>query len=176
MANFSDISEGRVYVSTYKKYNEGSLDGDWLDLADYSDKEEFLEACKELHSDEEDPELMFQDYENIPEGLIGESYIDEKIWQFIELIEDRGIDTEALAAYFDLGLNYGKEGAEEIIDDFQERYEGHFETLYDFGYYWYECGVLCDIPEHVINYFDFERYGRDVAFDYSVSDGYYFRN
>ena len=34
-----------------------------MDLADYKDAEEFLEACYELHKDEEDPELMFQDYE-----------------------------------------------------------------------------------------------------------------
>lgn len=60
------LSEARVYVGTYAKYNNGSLFGKWLDLSDYSDKEEFIEACWELHKDEEDPELMFQDYENIP--------------------------------------------------------------------------------------------------------------
>jgi antirestriction protein len=176
MANFANISEGQIYVGTYKKYNEGSLQGAWLQVADYSDKEEFLEACRELHSDEKDPELMFQDFENIPDSLIGESWIDEKVWDFIELIDDHSIDTEALGAYFDLGLDSGKDDADDIISDFEERYEGHFDSLYDFGYHWYECGVLCDIPENVINYFDFERYGRDVAYDYSESDGYYFRN
>ena len=59
--------------STYGKYNNGSLSGAWLDLSDYSDKEEFYEACRELHKDEEDAEYMFQDWENVPEGLIGES-------------------------------------------------------------------------------------------------------
>lgn len=32
-----------------------------IDLTEYSSKEEFYEACKELHSDEEDAEFMFQD-------------------------------------------------------------------------------------------------------------------
>lgn len=50
-----DLKEAKVYVSTYKKYNEGSLNGGWLDLSDYSDKEEFYEACKDLHGDENDP-------------------------------------------------------------------------------------------------------------------------
>ena len=51
----------KVYVGTYAKYNNGNLFGEWLELDDYSDEDEFLEACRELHSDEEDPELMFQD-------------------------------------------------------------------------------------------------------------------
>ena len=67
------LSEASVYVGTYGKYNNGSLFGAWLDLSDYADKEEFYEACRELHKDEEDAEFMFQDYENIPENLISES-------------------------------------------------------------------------------------------------------
>ena len=43
------LSEARVYVGTYGKYNNGSLFGAWLDLSDYSDKEDFYEACRELH-------------------------------------------------------------------------------------------------------------------------------
>ena len=39
------LSEAKVYVGTYAKYNNGSLFGAWLDLSDYSDKEEFYEAC-----------------------------------------------------------------------------------------------------------------------------------
>ena len=69
------LSEASVYVGTYGKYNNGSLFGAWLDLSDYADKEEFYEACRELHKDEEDAEFMFQDYENIPENLISESWI-----------------------------------------------------------------------------------------------------
>lgn len=38
------LSEARVYVGTYNKYNSGSLFGKWLDLSDYSDKDEFMEA------------------------------------------------------------------------------------------------------------------------------------
>ena len=43
------LSEASVYVGTYGKYNNGSLFGAWLDLSDYADKEEFYEACRELH-------------------------------------------------------------------------------------------------------------------------------
>ena len=74
------LSAARVYVGTYGKYNAGSLFGEWLDLSDYSDKEEFYDACRELHKDEEDAEFMFQDWENVPENLIGESWLSENFF------------------------------------------------------------------------------------------------
>jgi len=48
----------RIYVGTYAKYNSGSIKGQWLNLKDYSDKDDFLAACRELHKDESDPEFM----------------------------------------------------------------------------------------------------------------------
>jgi antirestriction protein len=33
-----------VYVGTYRKYNDGSIKGDWLDLEDYDSKADFYEA------------------------------------------------------------------------------------------------------------------------------------
>lgn len=59
-------SNARLYVGTYAKYNADSLGGGWLDLSDYSDRDEFLGACRDLHKDESDPELMFQDFEGFP--------------------------------------------------------------------------------------------------------------
>ena len=59
----------RVYVGTYKKYNEGSIAGGWLDLANYKTYDEFLAACRKLHKGEHDPEFMIQDSEGFPDGL-----------------------------------------------------------------------------------------------------------
>lgn len=82
------LSAARVYVGTYAKYNNGSLFGKWLDLFDYSDKDEFMEACRELHEDEEDPEFMFQDIEDIPEALISESWLSDKFFELWDAIVD----------------------------------------------------------------------------------------
>ncbi|WP_051891267.1 antirestriction protein ArdA [Chryseobacterium sp. JM1] len=82
------IDEARVYVGTYKKYNEGSLYGRWIELSDYTYINEFYNVCKELHRDEDDPEYMFQDYENIPENLISESWINEDIFDIIQSIAE----------------------------------------------------------------------------------------
>ena len=35
------LSEARVYVGTYAKYNNGSLFGKWLDLSDYRTRTSF---------------------------------------------------------------------------------------------------------------------------------------
>ena len=43
-----------IYCGTYKKYNEGSLFGAWLDLRTFDSYEEFIDVCKQLHADEDD--------------------------------------------------------------------------------------------------------------------------
>ena len=107
------MSEARVYVGTYAKYNNGSLSGAWLDLSDYSDKEEFYEACRELHKDEEDAEYMFQDWENVPEGLIGESWISENFFALRDAVED--LDDTEQEAFF-VWCNYKSHDLSEEAD------------------------------------------------------------
>lgn len=79
-----NLMHSKVYVGTYAKYNNGSIKGDWIELNNFSSIEEFYEFCSELHSDETDPEFMFQDWENIPSELISESGISENIFSIIE--------------------------------------------------------------------------------------------
>lgn len=76
----------RIYVGTYAKYNDGNLFGEWLDPEDYSEAEEFYAACRELHKDEADPELMFQDHEDCA-GYVSESHIDSDFWEWLDLDE-----------------------------------------------------------------------------------------
>ena len=75
--------EPSIYVGTYEKYNNGSIAGKWLKLNDYDDLEGFYKACKELHNDESDPELMFQDFEYIPNSMIGESWLSDEFFDFL---------------------------------------------------------------------------------------------
>lgn len=75
----------KLYVGTYAKYNNGDLSGAWLDLDRFANAEEFEAACKRIHRDEHDPELMFQDVDTDPgcdwqEGLYSESSIPRDYW------------------------------------------------------------------------------------------------
>lgn len=61
------METARVYVGTWKKYNEGNLSGAWLDLTKYANYQEFVKACHNIHADESDAEFMIQDAE-LPDG------------------------------------------------------------------------------------------------------------
>lgn len=74
-----------VYVGTYKKYNEGNLNGGWLNLADYETYADFMKACKELHKDERDPEYMIQDSECFPDGLDCMEWLSEQDFNDVKL-------------------------------------------------------------------------------------------
>lgn len=148
------MSDARVYVGTYRKYNEGSIKGAWLDLDDYSDKDEFLEACHELHKDEEDPELMFQDYEGFPSEYYSESSIDPKLWDWLELDDD---DRELLAVYLEHANQDGT--IEEARDNFAGKYDSESDWAENFLD---DTGALNEVPENLRSYIDFESYARDA--------------
>ena len=83
-----NLMKSSVYVGTYGKYNSGSIAGKWLKLSKYESKNDFLQTCSRLHKDESDPEFMFQDYENIPESMISESFISDEIWKVLAILKN----------------------------------------------------------------------------------------
>ncbi len=150
----------RVYVGTYAKYNGGSITGEWLDLADYSVYYGFLEACNELHKDEEDPEVMFQDYEGFPDRFYNESSIDEELWKWLALDNDQREIAEAL-------MDYGFDFDQIDIDECVPIADGLSEDEIDqtLGDYWlFESGCY-EVPDFLAGYIDCEKFGRDVRID-----------
>lgn len=41
-ADYDENDTPKVYVGTYAKYNNGDISGEWLDLTDYVDYDDFL--------------------------------------------------------------------------------------------------------------------------------------
>lgn len=148
------MSTPRVYVGTYAKYNSGSIAGAWLDIEDYSDKEEFLEACAALHPTEDDPEFMFQDHEDIPEGMVSESSISEEVFEWAAMDED---DRELLRVYREHVDSSGD------IEAARDSFMGKYESAADY------CQEMTeeqgDIPAHLSNYINYEAMARDWGFD-----------
>ena len=171
-----NLSEARIYVGTYAKYNEGSIFGKWMDLSDYSDSEEFYDACRELHSDEEDPELMFQDWENIPSALIGESWLAENIFEIIEAVSNLSeTQQEAFGVWLDyMSSDIANEDIDDLIESFEDDYQGEYKDEEDFAY---EIVEECyDLPEFAKTYFDYEKFARDLFIgDYYYENGFVFR-
>jgi antirestriction protein len=162
----------QIYVGTYKKYNEGNLDGEWVDLSIYDNKDDFYEYCAEIHEDEEDPEFMFQDTEGDLKYFVSESSIDDNLWEFLEESSDPEEEFQAFAAY---ASYLGGECA--TYSDFQEAYQGEFDSEEDFAeHILEECGDLNSIPKHLRYYFDYEEYARDLFIDdFYFTDGFVFR-
>ena len=60
-----------IYCGTYGKFSgEKYICGLWIDLTTFNDYDDFLNFCNAIHADEDDPELMFQDYEAFPTPVI----------------------------------------------------------------------------------------------------------
>ena len=162
--------EMRVYVGTYAKYNNGSIYGAWLALTDYADRDEFIEVCLELHKDETDPELMFQDWEGIPDNLISECTIHESVWELMDAFNEHG--REAVVAYIEEFGEWGDSA-------FRDRYHGEYESWEAMATELLEdTGELDDIPERLRYYFDYDKYARDIRLggDMSESGGHFFWN
>lgn len=168
--------KAKIYVGTYGKYSAGSIEGKWLDLADYSSKEEFYTACKELHSDEEDAEFMFQDYEGIPECLISEGWISDNVFEVLEALDELSDDErEAFDLWVaDRGSELEKEDINRLVDTFRDGYCGLYPSEWDFAY---ELVNECyDLSEFAKTYFDYEMFARDLFMcDYDYYDGHVFR-
>ncbi len=174
--------EAKIYVGTYKKYNEGDLTGSWIDLTELSEREDFDTACKVIHSDETDAELMYQDTNGIlsemPKDWISESSIDDKVFEFITAYQDDETQGEAFLKWLKI---CGYTGDFHYLQtQFEESYEGEYESEEAFGEHAAEeMGYYAAMEKAGINasYFDVESYTRDLFLgDYHYSEGSVYRN
>jgi antirestriction protein len=170
--------EPALYCGTYAKYNDGSIAGKWLNLTDYPDAEAFLQACRDLHRDEADPELMFQDFEGFPKDMYGESLSLTDLQQIYEWVHLDDDERDLLAEYMDAtGSRLGDVDIEDIRDRLfcvLDR-SGWSSTETAMGEYILDNGLLGEIPEAIGSYLDVEAIGRDWLIDlYVSSNGYVF--
>lgn len=162
----------KVYVGSYEKYNNGWIDGEWVDLTDFSNIDEFFEYCAEIHADEEQPEFMFQDWENIPDGYIDEGYIDERLWDWISDMNDIDWDfdlNDDLEEYRNYSGNH-----DASYRDMQDAFIGEFDSEYDFGEYIAEEYNLS--VEELRPYIDYDGVAQEYLSNgyFNINDKYYY--
>jgi antirestriction protein len=116
----------RVYIADLEAYNNGELKGEWLDLADYNDSEEFNDAVQDLLDGWGVEEYAIHDVENFPDGMyseyMGTSDFDE-IYDMIELAKNN-----------DLPLDVVMEVVSQYDESAVEEYQGQYEDGEDFAY------------------------------------------
>lgn len=164
----SDMTSGNpaLYVGTYRKYNDGSLSGAWIDLTTFADEDEFYAFCKDvLHADEEDPELMFQDYENIPDTLYSECGGVSAIYEWLNYSED---ERDIIKEYWDEVEAHAS--PDKILDSLV--YEGDFD---DFAYEMAKEMLACsNAGDFLRRYFNFKSLANDLKFGYQLTTHYVF--
>ena len=146
-----------LYCGTYGKYNSGNLSGMWVDLSTFDDYEEFINFCKAIHADEEDPELMYQDYENMPGSLYHESMGEKefnKIEEYCELCDDYSV--EAVDDFLEWDST-------EDLDNMHDAYVGVYDSREDFAREIVsDCYDIENIMGNLACYFDYEAFARDL--------------
>ena len=146
-----------LYCGTYGKYNSGNLSGMWVDVSTFDDYEEFINFCKAIHADEEDPELMYQDYENMPGSLYHESMGEEgfnQIAEYCELCDEYSV--EAVDDFLEWDST-------EDLDNMHDAYVGVYDSREDFARAF--VNDYYDIEKMMGNlayYFDYEAFASDL--------------
>ena len=146
-----------LYCGTYGKYNSGNLSGIWVDVSTFDDYEEFINFCKAIHADEEDPELMYQDYENMPGSLYHESMGEEgfnQIAEYCELCDEYSV--EAVDDFLEWDST-------EDLDNMHDAYVGVYDSREDFARAF--VNDYYDIEKMMGNlayYFDYEAFASDL--------------
>ena len=153
----------RAWIGCLSCYNERRLIGHWFDaatadqvtLADVHGAHSVWASARD--------ELRVFDHENIP--VRGElDPLTAAAWGRV-YTEVGPEHWPALCAWVESG-DYVAEGTGDLpsISDFEERYQGHWDTFAD------DIDLLADVPEEIARYFDWQAWSRDLAFDYSTYD------
>ena len=146
-----------LYCGTYGKYNSGNLSGMWVNVSTFDDYEDFENFCLAIHADESEPELMYQDYENMPDSLYHESMGEKefnKIAEYCELCDDYGV-----SAVDDFLEWYSPED----LDNMNDAYAGVYDSKEDFAREIVNgCYDLEKMMGDLSYYFNYEALARDL--------------
>ena len=142
-----------IYCGTYGKYSgEKGICGLWIDLTTFYDYDDFVNFCNAIHADEEDPELMAQDYEGFPRQWYNEGFMSED-------------DFDHILEYSDMCDKHGQEAVDDYmefhdeLDNFEEAYCGEWDSEEDFARHIIdECYNLESEMGDLARYFDYEAF------------------
>ena len=146
-----------LYCGTYGKYNSGKLCGMWVNVSTFDSYEDFINFCKAIHADEEYPELMYQDFANIPDSLYHESMGEEEfnnLLKYCELCDDYCVSAvDDFLEWF----------SPEDLDRMDDAYAGVYDSEEDFAREIVnDCYDIKKMMGSLADYFDYEALARDL--------------
>ena len=146
-----------LYCGTYGKYNSGNFNGMWVNVSTFDSYDDFVNFCKAIHADENDPELMYQDFENMSRSLYRESMGEEEfneILKYCELCDDYWVS--AVDDFLELF-------SPEDLDRMPDAYAGVYDSEEDFAREIVnDCYDIEKMMGDLACYFDYEAFARDL--------------
>ena len=146
-----------LYCGTYGKYNSGNFNGMWVNVSTFDSYDDFINFCKAIHADEEDPEIMCQDGENIPDSLCSESMGEEEfneILEYCELCDDYSVS--AVDDFLELFRP-------DDLDMMSYSYVGVYDSKEEFAREMVnDCYDIEKMMGDLAYYFDYEAFARDL--------------
>lgn len=158
-----------VTVNTFAKYNRGVISLLTIDPAKYESESAFYARCKEMHSDESNPELLFTSVHGLPSCVVDEFGLN---WDLITKLKH--FEEEGKGAAF---ITFLKAKGESDIKFFDQSYIGMAEDQVSALEIITDMDALLEpMPAHLRSYFDFDSYARDLFIsEYDFYEGFVFR-
>lgn len=184
-----------LFITDYASYNAGLqfVCGKWYDLTEFNSIDDLLEEIQTVYNEFlNDPEnelerkiyiencidyidisnleLMITDFEGFPREMYSESFdtgLIEQLIEFSQLDEDDKNKIEAFSEAFGTDLKTA-------IEKYEEAFIGEFDSDEDFAYEIAEQSGYEVNNNWPYNCIDWERAARDLMYDYTEFNGYYF--
>ncbi|QDH93040.1 ArdA-like antirestriction protein [Mycobacterium phage Stephig9] len=168
----------RIYVADLAAYNAGVLHGEWIDLNGRDSEEVWAEVKAMLAEGQKlyvsktlgvHEEWAIHDYEGFGSLRIGEYEDIDLLIDLADALEKRGEPFEAWLSEIigDIGYFASVSDAE---DQFEDRFLGAV-TKEDYAYDYAED--VLDLTGVALDYFDYEKFARDLELSGEISECYY---
>ena len=121
------LSEAEVVVTTQQQIEKKTHEGDWFQLSNYGDTEEFYAHCRSYFLDEVNPSFRYPAWENIPDGLINKEWFSPNFFEFRDALEriDESVTDYFLSWCEYHGHNIAEDDSYQLVAHYQEKH-----TLY----------------------------------------------
>jgi len=137
------VEKPRIYVADLEAYNSGKLVGEWLDLTDYNDADELMEAIQNVLKKSGGEEYAIHDYEYLPSSMYSEymGYKDfVEIYEMMDLANEKDLPLDVvmdIVSQFDRSALDEFQGVYDSEQDFAEQLVDDIgiQSFIDFEYY-----------------------------------------
>ena len=123
----------RIYVADLEAYNSGRLVGEWLDLADYDNADELMDAIQDVLKKSGGEEYAIHDVEYIPRSMYSE-YMGqrdfEQLYEMMDLAKQNDLPLEVVQ---DIVSQYSANAVDDFVGKYDSTVDFAEELVDDLG-------------------------------------------